>query len=139
MAKTVKPDGHADTPVQCISNLLEKAQAASADEKDAYIAAALDLAKNLDDYLTETTTPASSSLRSMIDDTMTTDWDELHKSGKTKYHYTTNFCAGTYEAQFVATLCQLVNATRVLEVGMFTGTTAAAIAAALPEDGKVTT
>lgn len=139
MSAGVKADGHADTPVQCITNLLEKAQVASPEEKDAYIAAALDLAKNLDGYLTETTTPASSSLQSMIDATMTTDWDELHSSGKTKYHYTTNFCAGTYEAQFVATLCQLVNATRVLEIGMFTGTTAAAIAEALPEDGKVTT
>ena len=139
MAASVKADGHADTPLQCISNLLEKAQKASAEEKDAYIAAALDLANNLDDYLTKSTTPASSSLQSMIDATMRTDWDELHASGKTKYHYTTNFCAGTFEAQFVATLCQLVNAKRVLEVGMFTGTTAAAIADALPDDGIVTT
>ena len=65
MAVEVKADGHADTPVQCIASLLEKAQSASAGEKDAYIAAALDLARNLDDYLTETTTPASSSLQNM--------------------------------------------------------------------------
>lgn len=135
----IAADGHADTPMQVLTNLLEKAQKASAEEKDAYIQAALDISKNLDSYLTETTTPASESLSKMIDATMKTNWDELHSSGKTKYHYNTNWCAGTFEAQFVATLCQLVNAKRVLEIGMFTGTTAAAMAQALPEDGTVTT
>lgn len=136
---TVKPDSQADTPIQVITSLLEKACAASTEEKDAYIEAALDISKNLDAYLTETTTRPSKALTDMIDATMETDWDELHTSGKTKYHYSTNWCAGTFEAQFVATLCHLVNAKRVLEIGMFTGTTAAAIAQALPDDGIVTT
>lgn len=134
----VKPDSKADTPIEVMTSLLEQARASTTThEKDAYIEAALDISKTLDDYLIETTTPASTSLTNMIDATMKTDWNELHSSGKTNYHYNTNWCAGTFQAQFVATLCTLVNAKRILEIGMFTGTTAAAMADALPDDGLV--
>ncbi|BFZ54630.1 hypothetical protein PYCC9005_001667 [Savitreella phatthalungensis] len=136
----VKASPSADTPLQLITSYLEQAQSTtSSSEKDEFIAAALKIAARLDDYLTETTTPASSGLTSMIDSTMAQDWDALHAEGKTKYHYTSNFCAGTFEAQFVATLCRLVQAKEVLEIGMFTGTTAAAMAQAIPDDGLVTT
>ena len=93
----------------------------------------------LDDYLSDTTTPPTDALSQMIDSTMAQDWEGLHASGKTQYKYNSNFCAGTFEAQFVATLCQLVSAKQVLEIGMFTGTTAAAMAQAIPDDGLVTT
>lgn len=125
--------------MQLITSYLEQAQKATGSEKGELIAAALALSSKLDDYLSETTTPATDSLSTMIDSTMAQDWDALHSSGKTQYKYTSNFCAGTFEAQFVATLCQLVSAKQVLEIGMFTGTTAAAMAQAIPDDGLVTT
>ncbi|ORY81998.1 NAD(P)-binding protein [Protomyces lactucae-debilis] len=135
----VKADAHADTPLQLITSYLQQAKTAQGEEKDALIDAALDLAAHLDDYLTLSTTPATQELNNMIDATLEQDWDALHASGKTQFKYTSNFCAGTFEAQFVSTLCQLVQAKEVLEIGMFTGTTAGAIAQALPANGRVTT
>jgi NAD(P)-dependent dehydrogenase (short-subunit alcohol dehydrogenase family)/predicted O-methyltransferase YrrM len=135
----VKADPHADTPLQLITSYLTQAKLAQGEEKEALIDAALDLAAHLDDYLTVSTTPATKELNNMIDATMEQDWDALHASGQTKFKYTSNFCAGTFEAQFVSTLCQLVQAKEVLEIGMFTGTTAGAIAQALPANGRVTT
>lgn len=57
--------------------------------------------------------------------------------GKTQFLQKRECCAGALEGQFIATLCKLVGAKTVLEVGMFTGTTTLAIAQALPDDGKV--
>ena len=46
-------------------------------------------------------------------------------------------CAGALEGSFIKMLTQLTKATTVVEVGMFTGTTTLAVAAALPKNGKV--
>jgi caffeoyl-CoA O-methyltransferase len=45
----------------------------------------------------------------------------------------------TEEANFIAFLCRLIGAKRVLEIGTFYGTSAIWIARALPEDGKLET
>ena len=47
--------------------------------------------------------------------------------------------SGQVEGALLQTLIALLGATRVLEVGMFTGFSALMMAAALPEDGRLTT
>ena len=46
-------------------------------------------------------------------------------------------CAGALEGSLLRSLTQLTSAKVVIEVGMFVGSTTLAIAAALPENGKV--
>ena len=46
---------------------------------------------------------------------------------------------GQLEAQFLKTMAQLSNATRVLDVGTFTGMSAMAFAEGLPVSGEVVT
>lgn len=56
---------------------------------------------------------------------------------KTQYLLKKEACAGALEGSFIKMLTQLTGAKTVLEVGMFAGTTTLAVAAALPQDGKV--
>jgi len=46
---------------------------------------------------------------------------------------------GSLEGAFLKMMVRLVNATRILEIGMFTGYSALCFAEALPEDGRITT
>ena len=57
--------------------------------------------------------------------------------GGALYEHPSQACAGQLEGNFFKSLVSIAGAKEVLEVGMFTGTTALAIAEALPADGKV--
>ncbi|BFZ64084.1 hypothetical protein YB2330_005222 [Saitoella coloradoensis] len=129
-----------DTPLEIMADLLRKSLSAkSPEEKESYVKKALEISQGLDDYMTVATTTPSQNVHTMVDATLRNDWDAAHANGETKFKYTNNFCAGTFEAQFIATLCKLTGAKRVLEIGMFTGTTALACAESIPDDGKVYT
>lgn len=62
--------------------------------------------------------------------------DRDYLQGKTLFLQKKECCAGALEGRLIATLCRLTGAKTVLEVGMFTGTTAMAVADAIPDDGK---
>lgn len=57
--------------------------------------------------------------------------------GKTQFKLKREMSAGALEGRVMKMLCAISGAKTVLEVGMFTGTSALAMAEIIPDDGKV--
>jgi caffeoyl-CoA O-methyltransferase len=92
------------------------------------LTAARDLAVGLDPYLADWTTPESPALRSLAAATRAREW-----SGSLEQE----MLSGHVEGQTLKMLVHLARARRVLEIGMFTGYSALAMAEALPDGGEV--
>ena len=96
---------------------------------------ARDLAAGLDPYLVACTTPESPALARLALDTQQTDWTSRRREGGPALEQ--EMLSGHVEGQTLKFLVHLAKARRVLEVGMFTGYSALAMAEALPDDGRV--
>jgi caffeoyl-CoA O-methyltransferase len=94
---------------------------------------ARDLATGLDPYLDQCTTPESPALAELARRTHETDWDGETFGGRVEQE----MLSGHVEGQLLKFLVHLAGARRVLEIGMFTGYSALAMAEALPADGQV--
>ncbi|GLP78171.1 O-methyltransferase [Mycobacterium antarcticum] len=92
---------------------------------------ARDLAAGLDPYLDQCTTPESPALAELAHRTRETDWE----SAPGEVRLEQEMLSGHVEGQVLKFLVHLAGATRVLEIGMFTGYSALAMAEALPDDG----
>ena len=101
----------------------------------ALLAEAHALAAGLDDYVAGCTTPESTALAALVADTASNDWSMLHADGKTRVPLEREMVSGHVEGQFLKMLVHATAARRVLEVGLFTGYSALAMAEALPLDG----
>lgn len=97
---------------------------------------ARDLAAGIDPYLAECTTPESPALAELARRTRGTDWT-AKGSGEHTVHLEREMLSGHLEGQFLKFLVRIAGARRVLEIGMFTGYSALAMAEALPVDGTV--
>ncbi|MFI5509072.1 O-methyltransferase [Mycobacterium sp. NPDC051804] len=93
---------------------------------------ARDLADGLDFYLHRRTTPESPALARLAQRTMDADW-AARSSGALEQE----MLCGHVEGQVLNFLVRLSGARRVLEIGMFTGYSALAMAEAVPADGVV--
>lgn len=91
---------------------------------------AWELASGLDAYLSACTTPESPALRALAERTAATDWGAQSPLEP-------EMLSGHVEGQLLAFLVRMTRARRVLEIGMFTGYSALAMAEALPDDGVV--
>ena len=98
--------------------------------KDAY-----QLASGLDSYLEECTTSESEALANLTSKTQQEDWSKRFSDGETVRALEQEMLSGHIEGQLLKMLVSISKSKRVLEVGMFTGYSALAIAEALPEDG----
>jgi caffeoyl-CoA O-methyltransferase len=94
---------------------------------------ACELASGLDPYLSDCTTPESAALASLAQRTQAEDWSR--SSNETQLEQ--EMLSGHVEGQMLKFLVHLTQARRVLEIGMFTGYSALAMAEALPDDGEV--
>lgn len=94
---------------------------------------AWELADGLDPYLDLCTTPESPALRELARRTAAEDWSRY--AGETPVEQ--EMLSGHVEGQTLKLLVHLTRARRVLEIGMFTGYSALAMAEALPHDGQV--
>jgi caffeoyl-CoA O-methyltransferase len=97
---------------------------------------ARDLAAGLDPYLDECTTPESPALAELARRTHETDW-RSGEFGASPAGLEQEMLSGHVEGQALKFLVHLSGARRVLEIGMFTGYSALAMAEALPDDGVV--
>ena len=97
---------------------------------------ARDLAAGLDVYLGQCTTPESPALAALARRTHETDWDAPRAGGGT-VPLEQEMLSGHVEGQLLKFLVHLADARRVLEIGMFTGYSALAMAEALPADGAL--
>uniref|UniRef100_A0A3Q3T2A7 D-arabinitol 2-dehydrogenase [ribulose-forming] n=1 Tax=Mastacembelus armatus TaxID=205130 RepID=A0A3Q3T2A7_9TELE len=131
-----------DTPLEVIVDLLTKAKeiAKSVNAPDNLtnnLQKALDIASGLDDYLEKMTTEESEPLAELFKKTSSHDWDQVHKEGKTKFRLPKECITGHVEGQTLKMLIHMIQAKRVLEIGMFTGYGALSMAEGLPEDGSL--
>ena len=92
---------------------------------------ARDLAVGLDPYVGQCTTPESPALAALARRTQAEDWDR--RTGRLEQE----MMSGHVEGQFLKFLVHATRARRLLEIGMFTGYSALAMAEALDEDGTV--
>jgi caffeoyl-CoA O-methyltransferase len=98
---------------------------------------AYELANGLDPYLDLCTTPESPALAALVKRTQTEDWTQRFSDGATVKPLEQEMLSGHVEGQFLQFLIHLTKARRILEIGMFTGYSALAMAEALPVDGVV--
>jgi caffeoyl-CoA O-methyltransferase len=87
------------------------------------------LAAGLDPYLSACSTPESQDLHDLTARTQSEDWSATGVEQE--------MLSGHLEGQLLKMLVHLTRATRVLDIGMFTGYSALAMAEALPDDGCV--
>ena len=98
---------------------------------------ACNLATGLDPYLDRCTTPESEALAALVRRTQTEDWSQRFSDGETVRHLEQEMMSGHVEGQFLKFLVRLTRAERILEIGMFTGYSALAMAEALPIEGEL--
>jgi caffeoyl-CoA O-methyltransferase len=131
------------TPLGILATKLEhlSAQIAAINSVDEHLKAELqwasELASGLDPYLDRCTTPESPALTALVQRTQAEDWSQRFSDGKTARQLEQEMLSGHLEGQVLKFLVRLTQARRVLEIGMFTGYSALAMAEALPADGQV--
>lgn len=94
------------------------------------------LACRMDPYLSRCTTPESPALRALARRTRAEDWCG-HEAPPGGSPLEQEMLSGHLEGQTLKFLVFLARARRVLELGMFTGYSALAMAEALPDDGEL--
>jgi caffeoyl-CoA O-methyltransferase len=95
------------------------------------------LATGLDPYTSECTTNESPALAALAKKTSTEDWRKRFGDGETVRQLEQEMLSGHLEGQTLKMFVRMTKAKLVLEVGMFTGYSALAMAEALPDDGKL--
>ena len=98
--------------------------------------AAAELAHGLDPYLERWTSPESPALNELATATQAEDWNR-HAGRTAVGHLEQEMLSGHLEGQLLKMLVHSLRARRVLEIGLFTGYSALAMAEALPADGEV--
>ncbi len=132
MPRQASPPGE-PRPITPLGVLVARLAALVARIDDEELRQVYALAAGLDPYLTEHTTPASPALRELAGATAAYDWN---RHGGARY-LEQEMLSGHLEGQLLRTLVHATHARHVLDIGMFTGYSALAMAEALPEEGWV--
>jgi caffeoyl-CoA O-methyltransferase len=98
---------------------------------------AYQLAAGLEPYISEYTTAESKSLTVLAQKTSAEDWRKRFGDGETVRQLEQEMLSGHVEGQTLKMFVHMTKAKNILEVGMFTGYSALAMAEALPDDGKL--
>ncbi len=130
------------TPIGILAGRLQQAcarldgQVAPDPALAAELRAAHALAAGLEPYVAGCTTPESPALAALAQRTNDHDWDRRGDAGAVTA-VEREMLSGHVEGQALQFLVRMIRARRVLELGMFTGYSALAMAQALPENGRV--
>ncbi len=95
------------------------------------------LAEGVESYTEENTSPESENLSNLSNLTLDHDWDSALIAKESSGFLGGQMLCGHVEGQFLKMLVKLTKARRVLEIGMFSGYSAIAMAENLPEDGEL--
>ncbi|MGY6529303.1 MAG: O-methyltransferase [Cyanobacterium sp.] len=98
---------------------------------------AYEFAANLEPYLAQVSSTQSGALANLAQKTAQADWSKLFAEGETAFELEQEMLSGHIEGQMLQIFVKMLGATNILEIGMFTGYSALAMAEALPDDGKV--
>jgi len=129
------------TPVKIAADYLEKAiallpQAENVpDDLAIHLQKALVLIAGLDDYIERSTTPESAGLTEIAQKTQHEPWQAKYDQGEIAHELEQEMLTGHLEGQALKMFVKMTGATTALDIGMFTGYSALAMAEALPEDG----
>ncbi|WP_253274259.1 O-methyltransferase [Myxosarcina sp. GI1] len=136
--KTARPVTPLGILVQQLEQILKLAETETVStELKTSLIQAYHLAAGIDPYLEDCTTPESEALANLSQKTQQEDWSKHFSDGATVRALEQEMLSGHIEGQMLKMLVSLTKSKRVLEVGMFTGYSALAIAEALPDDGYV--
>ncbi len=138
-AVTLRPVTPLGIIARNLESLMQHADALSDahPEFTATLAETTRLASGLENYLAACSTPASSVLKGLAADTVRHDWTTLYAAGSTSLRLESEMVSGHLEGQLLKLLVRATKATRILEIGLFTGYSALAMAEALPDDGTL--
>lgn len=124
--------------VEELGNTLAKAKSTQTPE---HVTTSLEkvyqLAALIDPYLSEYSTSDSQPLVDLVKATCGEDWSQLFDDGETVRQLEQEMLSGHVEGQTLKMFVHMIKAESVLEIGMFTGYSALAMAEALPEQGKL--
>ncbi len=134
--KTARPVTPLGILVQQLEQVLNAAKTESiSTEFKTSLDKAYHLAAGIDPYLETCTTPESEALANLAAKTQQEDWSKRFNDGATVKALEQEMLSGHIEGQLLKMLVAIAKSKRVLEIGMFTGYSALAIAEALPDDG----
>lgn len=139
--RIVSAPGHARpvTPVGLLAQQLDDLVVAAQHESPELVdrlTRARDLAEGLDGYVERLSTAATPELRDLAARTAAHDWNQ-HRDDGGHPGLEQEMLSGHVEGQFLRMLTAATRARRILEIGMFTGYSALAMAQALPADGHL--
>ena len=136
--KTARPVTPLGILVQQLEHILNAAKTESiSTEFKTSLDKAYHLAAGIDPYLEDCTTSESEALANLARKTQQEDWSKHFDDGATVRALEQEMLSGHIEGQLLKMLVSIAKSKRVLEIGMFTGYSALAIAEALPDDGYV--
>jgi len=95
------------------------------------------LAAGLDPYLESCTTAASPALAALAEKTRAEDWSKRFTDGETVRQLEQEMLSGHVEGQLLKMIVHMTRAEHILDIGMFTGYSALAMAEALPAAGRL--
>lgn len=134
--KTARPVTPLGILVQQLEHILNAAKTESiSTEFKTSLNQAYHLAAGIDPYLEACTTSESEALANLARKTQEEDWSKRFDDGETVRALEQEMLSGHIEGQLLKMLVSISKSKRVLEIGMFTGYSALAIAEALPSDG----
>ena len=138
-APALRPVTPVGIAASLLADLAERAEAGTLDPARAAseLRRASALVGGLDPYVESVTTPESAELSALNARTAAEPWAERFGSGASTVALEAEMLSGHVEGRFLRILLRAMRARRVLEIGMFTGYGALAMAEALPEDGVV--
>ena len=96
-----------------------------------------ELASGIDPYLDKHTTNESPALAALAQKTAAEDWSQRFSDGETVRQLEQEMLSGHIEGQTLKMFVSMTKAKHILEIGMFTGYSALAMAEALPADGDI--
>lgn len=136
-----KPTARPVTPLGILAKQLETIlqtfDQQTSDELQTHLNQAWLLAAGLDPYLEECTTRESPALAALAQKTAHEAWNQKFHEGATVRELEQEMLSGHVEGQTLKMFIHMTKAKKVLEVGMFTGYSALAMAEALPPDGEL--
>lgn len=133
--RPVTPLGILVEQLKTIAQMMEEQSVSP--EIASQIQKALHLASGLDPYVSECTTEESPALAALAKKTSEEAWSQRFSEGCTARHLEQEMLSGHLEGQALKMFVHMSRAKNVLEIGMFTGYSALAMAEALPTDGRL--
>lgn len=131
-------------PVTPLGILVDQLEAIVSEAKGAVSAdlmtklqTAYQLAAGLDPYVEDCTTAESADLEAIATRTRNERWSQRFSDGETVRQLEQEMLSGHVEGQALKMFVAMTKAKRILDIGMFTGYSALAMAEALPTDGTL--